>query len=296
MNILQSQKNHLKYLEHTKIVKIDEKVAYTKDLDSKEQFFAIPYANIAVLLLGPGTSITQSAIHHLVSEGILVGFTGGDGFPIFSGSLSEYRPTEYCQKWILSWQSIDWRLEIAKKFQFRRIELVNTSWNKIFNNEFMIEVINSGNTFKEGIKKAITKESLLGYEANYAKSLYRLLSKYFEVDFKRKPGEKFDLVNDLIDSHNYYAYGIAGTCLWTLGIPYAFPVLHGETRRGGLVFDLADIIKDAFLLPLAFISAKNNIEKNKHKKECIKTLNLEKTMNILFDEIKDSLENVKCYN
>lgn len=51
MNILQSQKNHLKYLEHTKIVKIDEKVAYTKDLESKEQFFAIPYANIAVLLL-----------------------------------------------------------------------------------------------------------------------------------------------------------------------------------------------------------------------------------------------------
>lgn len=291
MNILQSHKNHLYYVEHSKIVKVDDKVAYTKDQNSKEFFFAIPYANVAVLLLGPGTSITQSAMHHLVSEGVLVGFTGGNGFPIFSGSLSEYRPTDYCREWIKKWENEKWKMHVAKSFQRKRIELVNENWPKYLKEDDIENKINEvGEIFKLGIQKSVSKENLLGYEANYAKSLYKILANHYSIKFTRKPQEKLDLTNELIDSHNYYAYGIAGTCLWTLGIPYAYPVLHGDTRRGALVFDLADIIKDAFLLPIAFNSAYNNIEKNKHKKECVKVLNLNKTMNILFNEIKEALE------
>lgn len=291
MNILPSHKNQIQYLEHSKIVKIDDKVAYTKDFKSKEFFFAIPYGNTSVLLLGPGTSITQSAMHHLVLEGVLVGFTGGDGMPVFSGSLSEYRPTQYCQNWIKRWDDINWRLKVAKKFQMKRIELVNINWPKILKGYDVEDKLNEiGHTFEEGLLKANTKESILGYEANYAKSLYKLLAQTFNVKFKRNPQEKNDLVNELIDSQNYYAYGIAGATLWTLGIPYAFPVLHGETRRGALVFDLADIIKDAFLLPIAFLSSYNNIEKQNHKKECVKILNLQQTMTILFDEVKKAVE------
>ena len=291
MPILQSHKNQISYFEHSKIVKSDDKVAYTKDYNSKEFFFAIPYGNVAVILLGPGTSITQSAMHHLASEGVMVAFTGGGGFPIFCGSLSEYRPTEYCQEWIKKWQDYSWRINTAKRFQLKRAELVQKSWKtllKEYELESYIEKVNS--IFEDGLYKAATKEEILGYEANYAKSLYKILSNKFESDFKRKPGEKNDLINELIDSHNYYAYAIAGTVLWVLGIPHAFPVLHGDTRRGALVFDLADIVKDAFLLPLAFLSVKNNITKENHKKECIKTLNLEKTMSILFNEIKLALD------
>ncbi len=291
MNILQSHKNHIQYLEHSKIVKVDEKVAYTKDYKNKEYFFPIPYGNVAVILLGPGTSITQSAMHHLVSEGTLVAFTGGDGFPVFSGSLSEYRSTEYCQNWIKLWSDYDWRIKVAKQFQNKRIELVNKTWGKLFNDiEVDKKIIESGEKFKVGLAQSIKKEQILGYEANYAKSLYRILSEKFSIDFKRKPQQKEDLVNELIDSHNYYAYGIAGVVLWTLGIPYAFPILHGDTRKGALVFDLADIIKDAFLLPIAFLSAHNDIDKSNHKKECVNLLNLEKTMQILFIEIKEALE------
>lgn len=75
--MLPSHKNQIHYLEHTKIVKVDEKIAYTRDVKSKEFYFSIPYANTSVILLGPGTSITQSAIHHLASEGVMVGFTKG---------------------------------------------------------------------------------------------------------------------------------------------------------------------------------------------------------------------------
>jgi CRISPR-associated protein Cas1 len=40
-----------------------------------------------------------------------------------------------------------------------------------------------------------------------------------------------------------------------LGLPHGLAVLHGKTRRGGLVFDIADLVKDALILPQAFMSA-----------------------------------------
>lgn len=289
--MLPSHKNQIHYLEHTKIVKIDERIAYTKDIKAKEFYFAIPYANTSVILLGPGTSITQSAMHHLASEGVMIAFTGGDGFPIFAGSLSEYRPTEYCQKWLSNWQDYNWRINTAKQFQKKRIELVNEIWGKIIDDFEEIEgdVNDCGKKFIEGLSISNTKESILGYEANYAKSLYRILSNHYNIKFKRQPQLKTSSVNELIDSHNYYAYGIASGSLWVLGIPHAFPVLHGDTRRGALVFDVADIIKDAFLLPVAFRSVNNGIGKDKHKKECIKILNLTQAMTILFNEIKKAI-------
>ncbi len=287
MEILQSHKNQLAYFEHAKIVKIDEKVAYIKDIKAKNFYFSIPYANTSVILLGPGTSITQSAMHHLASENVMIAFTGGDGFPIFCGTLSEYRPTQYCQKWIIQWQDEKWRLKTAKKFQTTRIDLVKKLWIKKNIDLNALELISQ--KFRDGILKADSKESLLGYEANYAKALYGLLSKTFSVDFRRKAQSKEDHINDLIDTHNYYAYSLASTTLWTLGIPFAFPVLHGETRKGGLVFDVADMIKDAFLLPIAFESYENGYDKSIHKKQCADVLNMEKVMNILFDEIKEVL-------
>jgi CRISPR-associated protein Cas1 len=58
---------------------------------------------------------------------------------------------------------------------------------------------------------------------------------------------------------NYLAYGLAATTLWVLGISHSFAVMHGKTRRGALVFDVADLIKDAVVLPWAFICAKEGM-------------------------------------
>jgi CRISPR-associated protein Cas1 len=56
---------------------------------------------------------------------------------------------------------------------------------------------------------------------------------------------------------NYLAYGLAATTLWVLGISHSFAVMHGKTRRGALVFDVADLIKDAVVLPFVPKRAKS---------------------------------------
>lgn len=290
MSILPSHKISVTYLEYTRVVKADEKVSYLKENKGIEYTFALPYANTAVLLLGPGTSITQSAMHHLSAEGCLVGFTGGSGFPIFCGSLSEYRPSEYVQQWLLKWQDKDWRLKVAKHFQQVRVSVVDAQWPKYgLSGTALAAAKSAGVELLDAQAKAHDAATLLGIEAAYAKKLYACLAREFEVDFTRVPKEKQDYTNELIDAHNYYAYGLAGTALWILSIPYAFAVLHGETRRGALVFDVADMIKDGILLPLAFQSAKQGLDKSAHKKECAKHLQLSKCLPLLFDQLKLAL-------
>jgi CRISPR-associated protein Cas1 len=55
-----------------------------------------------------------------------------------------------------------------------------------------------------------------------------------------------------LDHGNYLAYGYAAVSLHGMGVPYFLPVLHGKTRRGALVFDIADLFKDWLVMPAAF--------------------------------------------
>jgi CRISP-associated protein Cas1 len=69
-----------------------------------------------------------------------------------------------------------------------------------------------------------------------------------------------DEANAFLNHGNYLAYGLAATTLWVLGIPHGFAVMHGKTRRGALVFDVADLVKDAIVLPQAFICEKEEMK------------------------------------
>lgn len=56
-----------------------------------------------------------------------------------------------------------------------------------------------------------------------------------------------------------------------MGIPHGFAVMHGKTRRGALVFDVADLIKDAIVLPTAFIAAHEG-DKEPFRQRCLQPL------------------------
>lgn len=45
--------------------------------------------------------------------------------------------------------------------------------------------------------------------------------------------------------------------------------MHGKTRRGALVFDVADLIKDAVVLPWAFICAKEGMSEQEFRQQLL---------------------------
>ena len=98
--------------------------------------------------------------------------------------------------------------------------------------------------------------ALLTEEARLTKTLFKLACDATGYgDFTRaKGGSGGDPANRFLDHGNYLAYGLGATTTWVLGLPHGLAVLHGKTRRGGLVFDVADLVKDAVILPQAFRS------------------------------------------
>lgn len=94
----------------------------------------------------------------------------------------------------------------------------------------------------------------------------------------------------LIQQHkshgNYLAYGLGATATWVLGLPHGLAILHGKTRRGGLVFDVADLIKDACILPQAFISAMRGDDEQAFRRSCIETLTRSESLDFMIDTVK----------
>lgn len=297
--ILHSKRANIYYLEHCRVMQKDGRVLYLTEAKNENQYFNIPIANTTVILLGTGTSITQAAMRMLASAGVLVGFCGGGGTPLFMGAeiewltpQSEYRPTEYMQGWMQFWFDDDKRLLVAKAFQQARIDFLRKTWGKdrdLQQEGFHLddpELEKALMGFAQKIPKLTKVGDLLLAEASMTKQLYKIAVTQTKVEnFSRNP-EQDDLSNNFLNHGNYLAYGLAACCLWVLGIPHGFAVMHGKTRRGALVFDVADLIKDAIILPWAFVCAKENATEQEFRQQVLQKFTEHKCLDFMFDQVK----------
>lgn len=315
-SILHSKRANIYYLEHCRVLVNGGRVEYVTDEGKQSLYWNIPIANTTSILLGTGTSITQAAMRELAKAGVLVGFCGGGGTPLFSANdvdvevswlnpQSEYRPTQYLQDWVSFWFDEGLRLEAAKRFQKLRLRFLSGNWlnnKKIHDQGFVV----SREKIEELIENAMTEIDkkgssidLLTAEARLTKKLYQLAAdtmKYGEFT-RSKRGESIDPANRFLDHGNYLAYGLGATATWVLGIPHGLAVLHGKTRRGGLVFDVADLVKDALVLPTAFISAVHGDSEQVFRQRCIQQLTQAEALDFMIkslQQIAQDLSRVKA--
>ena len=297
--ILHSKRANLYYLEYCRVMQKDGRVLYLTEAKKDNLYFNIPIANTTVILLGNGTSITQAAVRMLAQAGVLIGFCGGGGTPLYMGNeiewltpQSEYRPTEYLQGWLSFWFDDGLRLNAAKELQLARIEYLRKVWRKDrelkaagFDAE--TPAIDIALEASVGQIRTSTKTTfLLAAEAKLTKQLYKQAAHNTSIkDFIRERGA-MDKANSFLNHGNYLAYGLAASTLWVLGIPHSFAVMHGKTRRGALVFDVADLVKDAIVLPWAFICAKENATEQEFRQQCLRAFADHKALDFMFDHVK----------
>ena len=301
--LMLSKRANVFYLEHARVMQQDERVVYiTDDGGEFEQLFNIPERNTAFLLLGKGTSITDAAMRRLAASQVVVGFCGSGGSPllgavdpVFLVPQSEYRPTQYMQMWSARWFQEEKRLELARHFLKERVRLAAEAWE---NNAHLARL---GITIPEELRQRFFSEldsaegtqELLLVEARWARQLYAELARGHGFPFKREEGRRAssslaDICNGFLDHGNYIAYGYASVVLCGLGISFAMPVLHGKTRRGALVFDLADLIKDAWVMPLAFECAGEGTAAQQFRQRLIETCQEREVLDFLFDFMEDA--------
>lgn len=302
--ILHSKRANIYYLEHCRVLVSGGRVEYVTEEGKRSLYWNIPIANTTSILLGTGTSITQAAMRELAKAGVLVGFCGGGGTPLFSAAeieievawltpQSEYRPTEYLQAWVTFWFDDALRLQASKLLQRMRLQFLTSEWKKLASRSDAFRV-DTGRLaaavrqFEGLIELAPDVTSLLTDEARLTKVLFKLaVDAVGYGDFTRaKGGTGTDAANRFLDHGNYLAYGIGATATWVLGLPHGLAILHGKTRRGGLVFDAADLIKDAVILPQAFLSAMRGDDEQQFRRQCIDALVRSESLDLAIDCLK----------
>jgi CRISPR-associated protein Cas1 len=303
-SILHSKRANIYYLEHCRVLVNGGRVEYVTDQGKQSLYWNIPIANTTTVLLGTGTSITQAAMRELAKAGVLVGFCGGGGSPLFTANevdievawfspQSEYRPTEYLQAWVRFWFDDDLRLAAAKAFQHARVNRLREQWQQRALREagFSVDVARLDELLqrtRRQIDLAQDNTYLLTEEARLTKALFKLaVDTVGYGDFTRaKRGSGTDPANRFLDHGNYLAYGLGATATWVLGLPHGLAVLHGKTRRGGLVFDVADLVKDASILPQAFLSAMRGDDEQEFRRGCIEALTQSESLDFMIDTTK----------
>src|SRR5699024_1039121 len=242
--ILHSKRANLYYLQHCRLLVKGGRVSYVTEEGKESKYWNIPIANTTSILLGTGTSITQAAMRELAKAGVLVGFCGGGGTPLFAATevdveaawltpQSEYRPTEYLQQWVRFWFEADLRLAAARHFQRTRLQTIRRLWtaDRVLRDEgFVIDTDTLAKALDEqadALVHAPDTNELLTQEARLTRTLFKLAARATEYgDFTRaKRGSGVDPANRFLDHGNYLAYGLAATCCWVLGLPHGLAVL-----------------------------------------------------------------------
>ena len=303
--ILHSKRANLYYLEHCRVLVNGGRVEYVTDEGSRSMYWNIPIANTTSIMLGTGTSVTQAAMRELAKAGVIVGFCGGGGTPLFSANevdvemawfapQSEYRPTEYLQAWVRFWFDDAKRLEAAKAFQRVRLDYIGKYWTNsrtLADSGFQVSesvLLDALESSRLRLDSAEDNTALLTEEARLTKRLFKLAVNAVSYgEFTRaKRGSGTDPANRFLDHGNYLAYGLGATATWVLGLPHGLAILHGKTRRGGLVFDVADLVKDALVLPQAFISAMRDDDEQTFRQACIERFAQTEALDFMIDTIK----------
>jgi CRISPR-associated protein Cas1 len=233
--ILHSKRANIYYLEKCRVMQKDGRVVYLTEEKVEKNYWNIPIANTTCILLGIGTSITQSAVRMLASAGVLIGFSGSGGTPLIAATevewlspQSEYRPTEYVQAWLSFWFDTEKRLTVAKHIQQIRLDYLQRIWSKdrdLKNEGFYVDDVDIQQAldyFSTEIEQSADVGALLLVEADLTKRLYKIAATRTNYKGFVRDRHGVDEANTFLNHGNYLAYGLAATTLWVLGIPHGF--------------------------------------------------------------------------
>lgn len=191
---------------------------------------SIPAAQLAVLCLGPGTSLTGPAMATLYRSGTSLIVTGADGVVATAAA----RPLTTDGRWATAQARLHTNLHL-------RLAAARTLYQARFPNQ--------------PLPSNVPLASLRGIEGHRVKSIYRTCAiQYKQPGFRRTTVGATDPVNIGLNRANSILYGVALAVTNALGLSPALGIIHQGTSSAFL-YDLADIYKTSVTIPAAFEAA-----------------------------------------
>lgn len=195
--------------------------------DGEHRITAIPVANLAVLMLGMGSSISTPAIATLARSGTSVVFVGADGLVGYSTSRALSTSSKWASAQARVVSDANARRRAAKQLYLARFP-------------------------SEDIPDTITIAALRGVEGYRVKGVYsQMAAKYKIKNFKRITQGAKDDINVCLNIANSILYGVALNVTMSMCLSPALGIIH-EGTSGAFLYDLADAFKVDISIPSAF--------------------------------------------
>ncbi len=188
----------------------------------------IPISSIHLLILGNGVSISSEATILCAKHNCYIAFVRGGLNAHSIWHCGRYQKPENLVMQVKKHSDHIKRVETAKKLIKLRLNYIKETFvSHIDHND---------------IDECTSIEQLLGLEGSITRKTYTSLSSRYDIGFKRDNISR-EGINSSLTLANNFLYNYVATLLIPLGFSPSIGFLHGQTRRGGLVFDIADIFK-----------------------------------------------------
>ena len=214
------------YVEHAVLERKDSAV----EVIDKKGRRHVPAANLCVLLLGPGTSITHAAVHVLTDSGCSLLWVGEDTTRMYAQGMGETRKAYHLLR----------QAELASDAE-KRTEVVLRMYAK---------------RFGEKLDPALSLPQIRGYEGVRMRKAYAETSTMTGVRwdgrrYDRGQWGKADPVNRALSAANALLNGLCHAAIVSGGYSPALGFIH-TGKQLSFVYDIADLYKTEFTIPLAF--------------------------------------------
>ncbi len=217
------------YLEHVVVHKKHKAVEFINE-DGRTM---IPIAALCVLLLGPGTSITHAAIKALAEDGCSVLWVGEDATRFYAQGMGETRKAYHVLR----------QAELSSDPAMRK-KVVMRMYCKRFGDQ---------------LDSRLTLPQIRGHEGARVRKTYSETGKKYGVAWH---GRRYDQrnwrfgdpVNRALSAANALLNGICHAAIVSGGYSPAIGFIH-TGRQLSFVYDIADLYKTEFTIPLAFKTA-----------------------------------------
>ncbi len=223
------------YLEHGRIEQKHKAV----ELLDKEGRTMIPAAALAVLMLGPGTSITHAAVKTLANNGCLIVWAGEDGTRCYAHGGGETRKAYHLLKQAELVSDPEKRLEVVMRMYRYR--------------------------FPDKLLPGLSLQQIRGLEGVRVRQAYARASSEYGVPwhgrrYDRRNWNSGDPVNRAISAANALLNGLCHAAIVSGGYSPALGFIH-TGKQLSFVYDIADLYKVEVTIPVAFQMVAESTEK-----------------------------------
>lgn len=218
------------YVEHAVIEQDSSAIAVTRADGSS---VAVPVAALAVLLLGPGTSLTHAAVKSLAENNCQAVWVGEHGVRFYANGMGGARSSRNLLRQAFLATNEAARMQVVVRMYCMR--------------------------FSDVPPAEITLQQLRGREGIRVREAYSKAAREFGVRwagrrYDRGDWDAADPVNRALSAANACLYGLCHAAILSGGYSAALGFIH-TGKQLSFVYDVADLYKAQHVIPIAFREA-----------------------------------------